>query len=425
MTLTEEKRRLGRRNFIRAVASMPVAGGLIWKASSMTPVWAGIIGSGSQGRVLVENSPPSHIRLSAVCDIFPENLEKGLEIARQQHDPEAQGYSDYRRLLERRDLEAVLIATPLWLHGKMTIEALQAGKHVFCEKTMAYSIEDCRQMVDASQSARRNLQIGHQRNYNPLYQEAKQLVENGIIGEVYHVRALWHRNRDWRRRVPDVQFDPSPWGYPDMEHLKNWRLYQKYSQGLMAELGSHQIQVVNWFSGLLPQAVYGSGGIHRYDDGREVNDHVYLTYDYPEGLTFTYSSIQSNAFDHYYEQFMGTKGTIILSGEKEAMLFLEGEKKEATQLQVRPVADGPVMQASESRARDAAGSGISAGGSGSTALRGYQREIEGFCATIRNGRPNLSDSPSSMNVAVATLKGNESISKGEKLQIAPQLYYST
>ena len=370
----------------------------------------------------MENSPASHLRFSAVCDIYPPNLEKGLGIARKRHDPRVQGYSDYRQLLERKDIDAVVIASPLWLHSKMTVDALQSGKHVFCEKMMTHSIDGCRDMIASSLSARRNLQIGYQRNYNLLYQEAKQLIDSGSIGDIYHVRALWHRNHDWRRKVPKVEFDPSPWGYPDLEHLKNWRLYDKYSQGLMAELGSHQVQVVNWFSGSLPEAVYGSGGIYRYKDGREVNDHIYLTYDYPGGLTLTYSSIQSNALDHYYEQFMGTKGTIILSREREAMLFFEGESGQATELQVLPSTEDPILQASASRARDASGAIISTAEGSSSSLSAYQKEIEGFCATIRKGRPNLSDGPSSMNVSVAVVKGNESIAKSKKIQIADELY---
>ena len=110
-----------------------------------------------------------------------------------------------------------------------------------------------------------------------------------------------------------------PWGYPSIDHLTNWRLYSKYSHGMMAELCSHQVHVINWFTGAVPQAVVGTGGIYRYKDGREVNDHIYTIFEYPKNLTLTYSAIQSNAFDHYYEEFMGTKGTIVLSGETEAL----------------------------------------------------------------------------------------------------------
>lgn len=425
MNLTPEKRELGRRNFIKAVAATPVAGALIWKATSMTPVRAGIIGVGGQGGVLLENAPPSHLRISAVCEIFPENRERALKIARERHDPEAAGYDDYRQLLDRRDLEAVIIATPLWLHAPMSLDALQAGKHVFCEKNMAMRIEDCRNMMEAAKSARKNLQIGHQRNYNPLYHEAKQLIDSGALGEIYHVRAVWHRNGDWRRPVPqDSDFNPRPWGYEDLEHLKNWRLYDKYSLGLMAELGSHQLQVVNWFFEAVPEKVYGTGGIERYHDGREVPDHVYVMYEYSKGRTFTFSSIQSNAWDHYYEAFFGTEGTLVLSGEREALLFYEGSK-EATQVKVENVpGDAPVMQASASRALDAAGTATSSSAAGFNALTAYRLELEGFAQTIRDGRPNLCDGTEAMKAAVSTILGHEAVDQRAMLAIRSDLYPS-
>jgi len=425
MNLTKEKQEIGRRNFMKAVAATPVAGALMWKASRMTPVKAGIIGIGGQGGVLLENAPPSHIRISAVCDIFPQNRDRALKIAQERHDPNAQAYEDYRKLLERRDLEAVIIATPLWLHTTKAKEALEAGKHVFSEKNMCKNLEEGREMLATARSARKNLQIGHQRNYNPLYHEAKGLIDEGTLGDVYHVRTLWHRNFDWRRKVPEVDFDPTPWGYPDLEHLKNWRLYDKYSLGLMAELGSHQIQIVNWFSGRLPERVYGTGGIYRYPDGREIPDHVFVTYDYPDNLTYTFSSIQSNAFDHYYEAFFGTKATLLLSGEKEAMLFYEGGA-EPTELKVKEVqGDDPVMQASASRARDAAGTSVSGSSAGGfNALTAYRLELEGFAQTIRQGRPNLCDGVEGMNAAVATILGADAVVNNTRTDIRPDTFAS-
>ncbi len=90
---------------------------------------------------------------------------------------------------------------------------------------------------------------------------------------------------------------PSKWGYPTWEHLLNWRLYTRYSRGLLAELGSHQVNVANWFFDSTPEAVLGTGGIHRFKDGREVFDHVYVTFEYPGGRTAVFSTIESNAFD--------------------------------------------------------------------------------------------------------------------------------
>ncbi|PYV13322.1 MAG: hypothetical protein DMG07_14850, partial [Acidobacteria bacterium] len=191
--MTEAERQLGRRNFMKAVATLPAAGALVWKAASIRPVRAGIV-------------------VVAVCDIYPPNLKKGLEIARAKHDPGAESYTDYRRLLDRKDIEAVIVAVPLWAHAQIAVDALAAGKHVLCEKTMAYTVEDCKKMIAASRGAKRNLQIGHQRAYSPLYHEAYQLIKNGTIGDIYHVRALWHRNGDWRRKPADPNFDPRPWG---------------------------------------------------------------------------------------------------------------------------------------------------------------------------------------------------------------------
>lgn len=423
MNISSQQSQIGRRNFIKAVAATPFAGALIWKATSMRPVRTGIVGIGGQGGVLLENSPSRHIRISAVCDIFPPNREKALKLAHDHHDPEAQAYENFEEMLNRDDLEAVIIATPLWMHARMTVAALKAGKHVFCEKNMAKTIEECHQMNEAAREARRVLQIGHQRTYNPLYQQARSLVQNGEIGDVYHIRAAWHRNNDWRRSVPKTDFDPSPWGYQDLEHLKNWRLYEKHSLGLMAELGSHQIQVVNWFSNSVPRRVLASGGIYRFADGREVPDHVYLIYEYPDDLTLTYSSVQSNKWDHYYELIMGTEGTILLSGEREALLFYEDSSRNATALKTETVAeDQAILSASASRARDAAGSETAGTTAEFDALMAYRLELEGFARSIRHGDRNLCDGQEGARAAVATIAGYQAIETGEPQQIAPEAY---
>ena len=131
-----------------------------------------------------------------------------------------------------------------------------------------------------------------------------------MLGDVYHARLAWHRNSSWRKKeeAPSANFDPSKWGYPDWDHLLNWRMYKKYSEGLLCELGSHQITAASWFFDAAPEAVYTSGGTYRYKDGREVYDHVFATFNYPGDRTATFSSIQSNAFEDAYEMYMGTKG---------------------------------------------------------------------------------------------------------------------
>jgi predicted dehydrogenase len=419
--MTEETKRLGRRNFLKAVATLPAAGALAYRALSAGPVKAAIIGAGAQGRVLLENADPAFLRIVAVSDIFPPALVRAQEIARRLHDAGVEAYADHRRLLERKDLEAVVIATPLSAHAPLALDALAAGKHVFVEKAMAATLEECRAIVRAGRSARRAVQVGHQRAYNPLYREACEIVRRGDIGDVHHVRAVWHRNGDWRRAVPEEAFDPRPWGYVDMERLTNWRLYQKHSRGLWTELVSHQTEVVNRFCDRLPEAVLASGGIHRYADGREVADHVYAIFEYRKGLTLTCSSIQSNKHDDYSETILGTKGTLILTHETEAYLFSEGDREAPVTLDVRSAA-GPLLEASASRARDATGTPDSGSSLRASVLSPYRLELQGFAATIRGGAPNLCDGEAGLRAAVPILMADDAARGGGRLPIPPESY---
>lgn len=417
--MTDEQRQIGRRNFMKAVATLPMAGALTWKASSVQPMRVALIGPGQQGRVLIENANPDATRVVAVADVYPPHLQRGVEVARRLHDPNAEGYGDYREILERRDVEAVVVAVPLWMHARVTLDALAAGKHVFVEKMMAYTEAECREMIDAAARAGRNLQVGHQRTYNPLYHEARELIQGGAIGDLYHVRALWHRNNDWRRAVPPEPFDPSPFGYPDLEHLINWRMYRKYSQGLLAELGCHQVQAVNWLTGKAPTSVMGTQGVHRFQDGREVPDHAYAIFEYPGNLTLTFSTILSNAHDDYYEQYMGTKGTIVLAGESEAMLFTEGSEGPATEIAVTPSTGGPLLEASESRARDASGTAVGAQSTTRSKMNAYQIQLDGFCRTIRTGFPNMCDGTAGMAAAVPIITAGRALAERTRLDIPP------
>ena len=135
----------------------------------------------------------------------------------------------------------------------------------------------------------------------------------------------------------------------------------------------------------------GTGGLYRFNDGqREIGDHVYTTFEYPGGRTAVFSSVESNAWDHYYEAFFGTKGTLVLRGEAEAFLFDEGTGQPAvTGIEVTPRAGGPALEASESRVADAAGKSATGTTSGGNADRlvAYRNEISSFCTTIRTGRP--------------------------------------
>jgi predicted dehydrogenase len=268
------------------------------------------------------------------------------------------------------------------------------------------------------------LEIGHQRYYNPVYQASYAgIVRGGLLGEVYHARLVWHRNGSWRRtaELPSPDYSPAHWGYPTYDHLINWRLYKQYSRGHMAELASHMVAITDWFFGAGAAAAVGSGGVYRFKDGREVPDHTYVLLEYPGGRDAVFTSIESNAFDDYYEAYYGTKGTLILKGEIEAYLFEEGAppgEAKATGVAVAPKA-GPAGSASESRAADAAGGvkGVGAGSGRLDRLESYRLEVSGFCSAVRTGASLKCGPERALGSARACIAGFEAIENKTRVEI--------
>jgi predicted dehydrogenase len=190
----------------------------------------------------------------------------------------------------------------------------------------------------------------------------------------------------------------------------------------MAELASHMVAITDWFFEANASAAIGSGGIHRFKDGREVPDHTYATLEYPGGRTAVFTSIESNAFDNYYEAYYGTKGTLILKGEVEAYLFEEGApagEARATGVSVAPKAGGPAGAASESRAADAAGSGkgVGAASGGGDRLAAYRYQIGGFCSAIRTGAPLRVGPDRALASARACIAGFDAIETRTRIEI--------
>ncbi len=424
MNLTEEQKRTGRRNFLKAVAGAPALLALGGAALTRGPIRGGpvkiaLVGTGDMGNGLLNQYQKEYCELKALCDVNPGRRAKAVEAMVKKGWPKPNEYDDWQEMLQKEDLEAVHIATPLWTHAAIAVASLNAGKHVLCEKMMAKSAEECQQMIDAAKNNNRVLEIGYQRYYNPIYQAAyDNIVKQGLLGEIYHARLVWHRNSTWRKKEdpPSANFDPSRFGYPDWEHLLNWRMYRQYSEGLLCELGSHQITAASWFLDSAPTAVYVSSGTYRYQDGREVSDHVYATYDYPGGRTVTFSTIQSNAFEQNYEMFMGTKGTLIMTRELEAYLFNEGENA-TTRVEVSRQSAGPVADSSSTQAVDSTARTVNTGDSIPNKGVSYLNEINEFCGAIRTGSPIRCGPEKAMKSAVAVLVGNSSAEKRTRLEI--------
>jgi predicted dehydrogenase len=277
----------------------------------------GFIGTGSRGTYLLAGSrvgdsyPGKHLRsieigrCAAVCDDWDEHLKQGVQAAAT--NPTA--YKDYRELLARKDIDAVFIAVPLYMHFPVTRDALQAGKHVFCEKSLVFRPEEVHALrALALEHSSQVLQVGLQRRYSAFYQVAKQMIDQGLLGTVTHIRAQWHRNTSQRRTVAD----------PKLEKKVNWRMYREFSGGNTAELASHQIDIADWMFGATPEFVMGLGGIDYYKDGRDTYDNIQLIYQYPGGRKLLYSSISTNSHldllqaerTEFGEVIMGTAGAI-------------------------------------------------------------------------------------------------------------------
>ena len=256
----------------------------------------GVIGPGSRGQFLMgflAQNPKADI--VAIADIYQPSIDGALKIA-----PKAKVYKDYRRLLADPEVDGVIVATPLNTHYGIVMDAFDAGKHVYCEKTIGYTMEECFNMYNRHLSSGRLFFTGQQRLFDPRYIKVMDLVHQGTFGKISAVNAYWNRNGDWRREVPD----------PSLEKFINWRLYSESSRGIMSELGCHQLQIGTWAFGKLPDRVMGHGGITFWKDGREVHDNVHCIYGYDTGESLTYGSVISNKFYGLEEKIMGNLGTV-------------------------------------------------------------------------------------------------------------------
>ena len=258
-----------------------------------------LIGTGSRGQYHIHNLLEiGHAEIVALCDNYAPNLKEAHALY-----PKAKTYTDYTKLLESNDIDGVVIATPLNWHAPMVLDSLAAGKHVFCEKSMALTMDECKAIYDAYQTTDKVLYFCMQRMFDEKYVKGIQMIHSGLIGDVVGARCHWFRNHDWRRPVPS----------PALEKQINWRLYWESSAGLMTELASHQLEVCNWATKRVPRSVMGMGDIVFWKDGREVYDSVNLIYHYDNDVKINYESLISNRFNGMEDQILGHKGTMDLA----------------------------------------------------------------------------------------------------------------
>jgi predicted dehydrogenase len=441
-----------------------------WKGNKA--VKTAFIGCGDEGGVLVGDHNPEFNEIVAVCDIRPSNRErifkgekapsprKGLNgIYGAESAKKIRSFDNIDALLAEKDklgLEMVVIATPLNTHDVIAKKCMDAGLHVLCEKLMARTITKCKGMIQYAKDKGLLLSIGHQRHYSTLYAQALEVVNTGVLGDVKHIRALWHRNNSWpysaseadkakfalEYGLPDLvdgwykpvlkddakELTPqklaelafgnvNEYGFKDVAELVRWRCFDKTGGGLMAELGSHQLDAASIILGhVRPLAVLGVGGKFFYGpkpnrpgNDRESDDGVFVTYEFPgpdhpkagkggkddqDIVVVTYTSINTNEFENYGECIMGSKGTMVIEKEKDVFLFKEKDKSKKgdaaaggrdTKINVTTAGGGkPAMEASSTWG--GGGAALSKGATApdwDSAVRGYRTEMEHFAYCVR------------------------------------------
>ncbi len=283
----------------------------ILNGSPNETIRVGVIGTGDRGQGLMKIlNRIDNIELTAICDTLPFRLEAAAMIA-----PKAKKYKDYKALLAHKDLDAVIISTPLNTHATIASAAIDAGLHIYCEKTMVKGDKETLKLYDKLKTHNNKIfQTGHQYHSSRLYAHLVEMIQGGEIGVVSAVHAQWNRNGNWRRPVPDPKF----------ERQVNWRMYREYSYGLTAELSSHQIDFCNWFLDAHPEKVTGFGDISYWKDGRETYDNTHLIYSYPNGVKASFTCLTANAKDDYQIKVLGDKGSIIIDYQN-AWKYPEGK----------------------------------------------------------------------------------------------------
>lgn len=513
---------VNRRDFLRGIVATGAVSGAGLGAAYFgygqvkDPVRVAVIGTGDEGNVLIGGANPNYVDVKAICDIRPFGQHRAFHgdcssassLVRRPGLISVAGYKDEAEArrnvkvydgsnggimacLDDPDIEAVIIALPLWLHAPVAALAMKRNLHVLTEKLMAHNVAQCKVMGRmAAEGEDKNgnpllLATGHQRHYNVKYENAVNLIRWGLLGQIHHIRAQWHRGnlpgRDsWSMPLPggekqangemytkiasdlkyrenklktatgsdigrlqaeiaqwtawdaDKEIDPKAHGYQDFalgdlmftaeEELHRWRLFNRTGAGLMAELGSHQLDAVSIFLSSLrnddkkvhPLSVHAVGGRQIMPYDRDAGDHIYCTFEFPgpeyspsfdvgyydrvrdypsngvpgyeqdpnKKVVVTYSTINGNGFGGWGEVVMGSKGTLILDKETDVLLYRNSDT--SSKVGVKKEEGGYALDTSASG--DFAAPMAQTAASGPVS-RGYREEIEHWAYCIRNPDP--------------------------------------
>jgi len=314
---------MNRRDFLQAAAASGISFATTMAATEIRaeakkdtppgpPVGCAVIGLGKQGQDILASLAKLGVArapIYGICDTYktPVFLKRSTEIA-----PSAAFADDYRRTLDDKKVQAVFIATPSHKHKQIVLDALQAGKHVYCEAPLATDLGEAKAIAVAGMAAKTFFMPGLQVRSNAQAAHVGHFVKAGDIGRVVQGRAQWHKRSTWRVAYPNAE----------RELELNWRLAKETSTGLIGEVGIHQLDTATRYLGAMPIAVTGYSAIVEYRDGRTVPDIAQCLLEYPKGASFAFDASLISGFEGAYEVFYGTSSTILLRDQR-AWMFKE------------------------------------------------------------------------------------------------------
>ena len=306
--MKEQDQLLSRRNLLAGTTFAIMSPQAVRGFQANSKISVGLIGSGGRGSydASIVNADP-RARVTALCDLYDDRLETATQKIKAA-GPKV--YKDFEKLLASPDIDAVVIATPPFEHPRMLEAAVQAGKHIYCEKPAGVDLEGVRRVIATARKAdpKKNISFGFQQRYGPVYLEAYKRIQAGQIGTLSNARGFWI-DRDPFKRVP--------YPNPQVEKLRNWFAYREYSGDFIVEQDCHNLDVLHWFLGARPLRAVGMGG-RKVRTDMEILDHLTLSYEFPNGIhvNFEANQISPAGFRRVGEEFTGTKGLIETSRER-------------------------------------------------------------------------------------------------------------
>ncbi|MDQ3256951.1 MAG: Gfo/Idh/MocA family oxidoreductase [Acidobacteriota bacterium] len=333
-----------RRKFIAASTRGIVSTGVVLTSAQYVSVLGandrvrlGVIGTGNRGGdVMGWFQKEPNVEVTALCDCYDRHVQGAL----QKTEGKAKTYTDYRQLLDDKNVDAVLIATPDHWHTQMTVDACRAGKDVYVEKPLTFTIEEGHQIINAVKEHKRVLQVGLQQRSGEHYMEAKrEYVDKGKLGKITLVRTWWHGNSyhlrkpnftdkpaglDWKAFLGPVKDRPF-----DAQQFYNWRAYLDFGGGQITDLFTHWIDVVHWYTGEdLPVVANAAGGVFHYKDGRTAPDTISIQLEYPSQWVATFEATLVPGARGAAIEFMGSEGRLYI--DRGGYTFQEQTPRKAT-----------------------------------------------------------------------------------------------